>query len=249
MNQIKKENTIILKSEAQEKIITLANNSGISTDALLNMLIDDEIERQRLLKISDDTQKEDSKLAVPSQQITKICKKHLSALDCDSENIDIRQAIENLYIDLLQQKLLFVNSREGCIAESKVLKTSRVAYYWFAGILAKNTGLCFGTLEVYLWHNLLHPFSEIVFIGMPTNVEVSYQVFLHLYQLFLKIQITYKKNNRGYGSKSQQEEQVNRYMCDFAQELDHINAYIENDNCNHLLYNYADKKYAYTMCD
>lgn len=249
MNEIKNNNSIILQADTKQKIIEFANSSGISVDTLLDLLIDDEIERQRLLKIHDDHKEDDSRGTVPSQKITKICKKYLSVLEPSSESFEIRKAIENLYKDLLQQKLIFVNTRKGEIVESKRLKTSRAAYYWFAGILAKNTGLCFGTLDVYLWHDMLYPISEVVFIGMPSNVEVSYQVFLHLYQLFMRIQASYKSYASSYGSKSQKEEEANRYMYEFAQELNHIDAYIDNDNYNKLLYEYADQKYAYAMRD
>jgi len=45
------------------------------------------------------------------------------------------------------------------------------------------------------------------------------------------------------------EEEANRYMYKFVQELDHTQAYIENDDFNKLLYNYTDKKFAYAMRD
>ncbi len=84
---------------------------------------------------------------------------------------------------------------------------------------------------------------------MPTNVEVCYQVFLHLYQLFEKTKTIYKKNAGTWGSKKEMESEANNYMYKFVQELDHTQAYIENDNYNKALYDYADKKFAYAMRD
>ena len=84
---------------------------------------------------------------------------------------------------------------------------------------------------------------------MPTNVEVCYQVFLHLYQLFKKAKTAYKKDSGNLGSRNEMEEEANRYMYEFAQELDHIQAYIENNNFNKLLYDYADEKFAYVIRD
>lgn len=240
----------LLKPDTQQKIFALANKAGISPDEVLNTLTSDEIERNRLLKISDELDKErTTKETAPSQKIAKICNKHLSKLDHESESFAIRKTIENLHTDLLRQKIVSVNTRDGCIVESPRLKTSRVDYYWYAGVLAKRTAMWFGTLDVYLWDELLHPLSEIVFIGMPANVEICYQVFLHLYQLFKKAKASYKKDAGNWGSKRDMEEEVNHYMCKFAQELDHTQAYIENDDCNKLLYNYADKKFAYAMRD
>ena len=239
----------LLKPDTQQKIFALANKAGISQDEVLNILTSDEIERNRLLKISDELDKEGSKETAPSQKITKICKKHLLVLDHESESYAIRKTIENLYTDLLRQKIISVNTKKGCIVESQRLKTSRTNYYWYAGVLAKRIAMWFGTLDIYLWHELLHPLSEVVFIGMPTNVEICYQVFLHLYQLFKKAKASYKKDAGNWGSKRDMEEEVNHYMSKFAQELDHTQAYIENNDCNKLLYNYADKKFAYAMRD
>jgi hypothetical protein len=239
----------LLKADTQQKILAFTNKEGISPDALLSTLIDDEIERHRLLKISDELDKEGSKETAPSQKITKICKKHLLELNYESESSIIRKTIGSLYVDLLRQKIISVNTREGYIVESRRLETSRIAYYWYAGVLAKHTAMWFGALEVYLWHELLHPYSEVLFVGMPANVEVCYQVFLHLYQLFEKIKTTYKKNAGNWGNKREMEEEAGNYMYKFVQELYHTHAYIENDECNKLLYDYADKKFAYAMRD
>lgn len=239
----------LINSETQQKLINCASEAGVSPDALLNTLIDDEIERQRLLTISAEIAEESSEETAPTQKIAKICNQHLSTLDHESESFAIRTAIEKLYNDLLQQNLIFVNAREGSIIECKRLETSRVAYYWYAGILAKHTSLWFGTLYVYLFHDLLHPYSELVFVGMPANVEVSYQVFSHLYKLFKKTKIAYKKGAGNCGSKGEMEEEANQYMYNFAQELQHIQVYIENDDYNKPLYDYADGKYAYAMRD
>lgn len=242
-------NTIHLKTDTQQKIIAFANKIEISPDALLNTLINDEIERHRLLEISDELAKERSKKTAPSQKITKICKEHLSILDHESESFDIRKAIEKLHADLLRQKIISVNAREGCIVESQRFETSRVAYYWYAGVLAKRIAMWFGTLDVYLWHEMLNPFSEVLFVGMPANVEVCYQVFLHLYQLFEKAKAAYRKNAGNWGSKKEMEDEASRHMYKFVQELDHTQAYIENDDYNKVLYDYADKKFAYAMRD
>ena len=165
MSKIDNKNIIsLLKADTQQKILAFADKVGISLDALLNTLIDDEIERHRLLKISDEIGKEGSKETAPSQKITKVCKKHLSVLDHESESFAIRKAIETLHADLLRQKIISVNTRERCIVESQRFETDRMAYYWYAGVLAKRTSMWFGGLDVYLWHELLHPYSEVLFV-------------------------------------------------------------------------------------
>ena len=238
-----------LKIETHQKLIHWAKQSGVSPDAFLNILLNDEIERQRLLGISAEIAQEESQQTVPSQKIAKICQKHLSVLDYESESSAMRKAVENLYNDLLQYNLLSVNSREGQIVESERLKTSRVAYYWYAGILSKRISMWFGTHDVYLFHDLIYPMSEVVFVGMPTNVEVCYQVFTHLYKLFKKAKTAYKSDAGNWGSKSEMEEEANRHMYKFAQELDHTQALIENDNYNKHVYDYARAKFAWAMRD
>ena len=60
MNKINDKNSInFLRSDTQQKIIAFANEVGTSPGALLNTLIDDEIERHRLLKIFNELNKED----------------------------------------------------------------------------------------------------------------------------------------------------------------------------------------------
>ena len=248
---IKSNNIIdLLEVKMHQKLTDLANKSKVSPNILLNTLIDDEIERQRLLEISSEIQKEESKKAIaPTQKIVKICNKHLSVLDHKSESLAIRKAIENLHRDLLKQKIIYVNARKSDIIESRRLKTTRSDYYWFSSILAKRIAMWFGTLDIYLWHDLFNPYSELIFIGMPSNVEVCYQIFLYLYNIFKKAKINYKKESINWGSKHEVTEAANRYICKFAQELDYTQAYIENDNNDKVLYEYADEKYAYAMRD
>lgn len=45
------------------------------------------------------------------------------------------------------------------------------------------------------------------------------------------------------------EEEASRHMGRFVHELDHAQAYIENENYNELLYNYIGEKFAYTVRD
>jgi hypothetical protein len=72
---------------------------------------------------------------------------------------------------------------------------------------------------------------------------------LHLSRLFKKTKATYKKDAGNWGSKRDMENEANQYMYKFAQELDHTQAYIENDDYNKLLYDYADNKFSYAMRD
>jgi len=246
-NAIQHNVVALLKPETQQKLINCASGTGVPPDVLLNMLVDDEVERQRLLSISDELVQKKAKKTAPSQQIAKLCNQHLSELNYESESFTIRLAIENLHTDLLRQNILSVNAREGSIVESKRFKTSRVAYYWYASILTKHTSMWFGTVAVYLWHELYCSNSETVFVGMPTNVEVCYQVVTHLYKLFKKAKTAYKKDAGNWGSKGEMEEEASRHMYHFAQELQNTQAYIDSDNYSKPLYDYACKKYGYAM--
>ena len=244
----KKDTPSFLKEDTQQKLIDCANNFGITPDALLNTLINDEIERNRLLKISDEiAQEKTNETTVPSQKIAKICKQHLSVLNHDSESADIRSAVENLHRDLLRQNLLFVNAREGSIVASKRLETKRLDYYWFAGSLSKHTAMWFGAADVYLFHEMLSPESEGLFVGMPTNVEVCFQVFTHLYQLLKTVKVAYKKEAGNWGKKNEVENDANRYMSNFVEELQHTQAFIENEDYSKPVYDYVVEHYSYTL--
>ena len=66
---------VLFTPNTEQKVFAFANKEGIPPDELINMLIDNEAERNRLLKISGELEKEGSKETAPSQKITKICKR------------------------------------------------------------------------------------------------------------------------------------------------------------------------------
>jgi hypothetical protein len=237
----------LLKNETQKKLINCAKNAKLSPDVLLNILIDDEIERQRLSEICNEVKLEIQEKEAPSQKLIKICNQYLAHIDHESESLDIRSAIARLYDELLDKNLLSVNSREGCVVEGKRIKTSRVDYYWYSCTLSKCISMCFGTEKIYLYDELLHPVSEIVFIGMPNNVIVTSQIFTHLYKILKKTKAVYKKDTGNWGTKREVEEDVGRYMSNFTQELQYIDAYIENENYSKHLFDYIRGKYLWTM--
>ena len=127
---------MFLTDETKQKLIDHALKAELLPDVLLNKMIDDEIERQRLMDISIEIDPV-TKQIIPSQKIAKICNHFLSDLRHNSEGLEFRSAIEKLYDELLNQNLLSVNSREGQIVESKHLKTNNVDSYWYSFSLAK----------------------------------------------------------------------------------------------------------------
>ena len=76
-----------LKKATQQKVVNCAKDLDLSPDVLLNILLDDEIERQRLLSISKELEQEEPKNTTPSQKIAQICNQHLSKLTHESEKI------------------------------------------------------------------------------------------------------------------------------------------------------------------
>lgn len=124
----------LLKRETQQKLMTVANKMKLSLDVLLNILLNDEIERQRLLDACNDPLPRRIQEQVPIQKIIKLCNKHLSTLNHESEAVEFMTAVEKLYRELLQLKLLNVNSRQDHIIETlRGTKTNKVDYYWYAG--------------------------------------------------------------------------------------------------------------------
>jgi hypothetical protein len=238
----------LLEDETQQKLIALANQENLSPDGLLNTLLDEELERNRLLKISNELSLEKSAPSVPSQNLVRICNKHLSSLTQTSEIAEIIEAIENLYNELLTLKLLSVNTRKNDIIESRGIKITRVDYYWYGSVIAKYIAMHFGVHQVYLFHELFHPVSEILFIGMPNNVAVCSEIYSQLYRLFKQIKVAYKKDAGKWGNNREMEEAANRYAYEFSyQTLQNIRLCIENENHNKHLYDYVEKKYSWTM--
>ena len=237
---------MFLTDETKQKLIDHALKAELLPDVLLNKMIDDEIERQRLMETSIEIE-QNTKQIIPSQKIAKICNHFLSDLKHDSEGLEFRSAIEKLYDELLNQNLLSVNSREGQIVESKRLKTNNVDSYWYSCSLAKYVGMCFGVMDVDLFHKWIAPTHEIIFVGMPVNVDVCYNVFSRLYTIFKKTKAMYKKEAGRWGTPAEMDESACRYMSGFVEEIRGAQAYIENENCNNHIYDYIEKNYSWTL--
>ncbi len=61
----------LLKNDTYQKLIQWAKKSKKSPDVFLNILLDDEIERQRLPGISAELEQEESKQTPPSKKLLK----------------------------------------------------------------------------------------------------------------------------------------------------------------------------------
>jgi hypothetical protein len=241
-------NDSLFKDETHQKIIILADKLKLTPNILLNTLLDEEIERQRLLEIFKDPVSSKIQAEVPVQNIIKICNKHLANINHESESITFIKAIESLYRELLKLNLLSVNSRKKHIVESYGMRTEKVDYYWYAGVLAKNISMWFGTHSIYLFHPIICTNYEMIFIGMPNNVEVCNQLYLRFYKLFKKMKLQYKKDaGSRWGSRRDIEEEVGKYMSKFAQKIAYAQAFIENEDHNKHLYDYALEKYPWAM--
>jgi hypothetical protein len=236
-----------LSSETNFKLDSCAGLAGMSADGLINALLDDEIERNQILNTVKNKVGEGNVSNTPVQLIAEIVNRHFSALTHSSEMSEYIDSIEHLVTEMLDKKILGLRVSENCIAESERLYIPRVAYYWYGSVVADRLAKILGTWEVYLWHEIIASESEVVFIGAPNNVVTCYLVCDRICQLLKKTKSAYKKEQGGWGSKTEIEEAANSYIHRFSQGIMESEIYLYDDDSQMRLIRYASDKYRYAM--
>ena len=234
-----------LTSSTLDKLNQGAKLNNLSTEAYLQFLLNDDLERWRLLSFCQNQVIDPNMPAV--HEITQVINEELNLLEPTSEVDEFREALEQLYERLLREKRINTKANPNRIGESQRLKIPRVAYYWYGGTLAKACGRWFHTENVYLWDELFHTDSEVLFVGSPENVVVSYQVCYRLCQLFKKSKSLYKKQAGSWGSKQDVEDEANDYISMFARGVNEADCgWLDEDDYG-VLFDYIEKHYRYTL--
>lgn len=227
------------------KLKAYAENNKMNSDQLINYLLEEDIARNQLLHDAND--KTDNDTNSPVQLISKIINEHFATLSEHSETFEFQAVIEELMNDLLKKKLLNLKVPQNNIAESQRLKIPRIAYYWYGAIVAKRIAMMFGAYKVYLWNEILHPESEVIFLGTPNNVVACHLICDRVCKLFKKIKTNYKKTQGGWGNKKDIEDEANRYMYQFAEGIISFDTAIYDEDSQMRLIEYSSDKYSYTM--
>lgn len=235
----------VFSDKTNAKLQACAEKVNMPYDEFINYLLDDEIERNQRLSLSQDVEKNQSN--TPVQVIAEIVNRHFSTLSHASEIYQYHHVLENLTNELIKKKLLSLKVPENCIAESERLKIPRVAYYWYGGVIADRIAKILGTYEVYLWREYFASESEVIFIGAPNNVVSCYLICEKICKLLKKTKSAYKKANSQWGSKREIEDEANSYVCKFAQGAMESENYIYDDDSQMRIIDYAVKNYSYAM--
>jgi hypothetical protein len=232
-------------TETAMKLEACAKQAHMSIDQLINYLLDNEIERTQILNDRKNSTSYDSN--TPVQAITEIINRHFSSLSRNSEISEFRTVFRALMNELLEKQIINIQVPVHMIAESQHLPIPRTDYYWYGGIVADRTAKMLGALEVYLWHELLFPESEVIFLGAPNNVVACNFICERVCKLLKQIKSNYKKTQGGWGNKREIEESANQYIYQFAQGIIEPQLYIYDEDSQMRLINHAIKHYDYAM--
>lgn len=230
----------------------LATKNRMTPEDLLQRLLTSEAERLRLLECAKEKPVAGAESSPETLAIAKLCRTHLSALTHESEIDTIRDVLESLYRELLEKNIIEVVTIRGRVVESKRIKVSKTGYYWYSGAISRHVARWFGCLEIYLYHEMLATTREVIFVGMPANVEVCTHVFLTLTQIFKDTKTAYKRTLH-WGTKAEQEEQANRFISDRTEDLYSVDAFVESqgdsypEEDQYILYDYQEARYSYTI--
>ncbi|MFT7098270.1 MAG: hypothetical protein ACJAS6_000121 [Rickettsiales bacterium] len=242
---IEKEN---LSEDTLIKLKASAKNVNMDCDQFINYLLEDEIHRNQLLSdVEGEPNIGNEKIETPIQAISEVINHYFSSLTHLSEDFEFQTALEELLTELLKKKLLNLKVPKNMIAESDRLKMSRKTYYWHGSVIAKNLAMMFGADDIYLWHPIYNPDSEIVFVGAPNNVVACYLICEKLCKIFKKIRSDYVNGQGAWGSKKDIEESANQYVHKFAKGIITFDVCIYDEDSQMRLIKYAGDKYSYAM--
>lgn len=248
--RIKTENvprTTGFSPETVAKLEVCAAQANMTSDHWINYLLDHEIERIQILSYAKSGAAAGDGCDTPVQVIAEIINRHFSGLSHRSEIFEFRDVLQALMHELLEEQLVHVLVPEHMIAESKRLTIPRIDYYWFGGVVAKRTAMMLGAYDVYLWHELFHPDSQVIFLGAPNNVVACNFISEKICKLLKQIKSHYKKAQGGWGSKRDIEDSANQYVAQFTKGIMEPQLYFDDEKSQMRLINHAIKHYSYAM--
>ncbi|ENQ3933482.1 hypothetical protein ACEF99_005484, partial [Salmonella enterica subsp. enterica serovar Newport] len=153
---------VFLSDSLRGRLTTLAAAQNVTPDAMLSALVEREELRRQLAPVpaGEDT--------VPEQLIGGMVSRHFASLSEHCETEAWHLVLSALVSELVEAGLLSFHT--GNVTESRRLNIPRTAYYWYGGFVAKRVAMMLGCYHVYLWNDMMHPESDVVFIGDARNV-------------------------------------------------------------------------------
>nr|WP_244631124.1 hypothetical protein [Pantoea agglomerans] len=202
---------IFLSDGLRERVASLATEQNVTTDAMLNALV----EREELCrKLSLQAENGD---AVPEQQIAGIVSRYFSALSERSETGAWHRVLEVIVRELTESGLLSFHT--GNIAGSRRLNIPRTAYCWYGGFVAKRVAMMLGCYDIYLWNEMMRPDSDVVFVGDARNVVACYFICQQMCRLLKAVRLNWRKQQGAWGGRAELDEAAHRYTQRLAEAL------------------------------
>ncbi len=231
---------VFLSDDLRERVTLLATTQNVTTDAMLNALV----EREELChKLSPAVA---IGIAVPEQQIAGIVNRHFAALSEHSETLAWHRVLEGLVHELTESDLLSFHT--GNIAESRRLNIPRTAYYWYGGFVAKRVAMMLGCFDVYLWNEMMRPDSDVVFVGDARNAVACYFICQQMCRQLKAVRLNWRKQQGGWGSRAEIDEAAHQYTQRVAEGIMENGIFIGGDEQNfYRLHRYAETHYSWAM--
>jgi hypothetical protein len=231
---------VFLTDDLRERVASLATAQNVTTDAMLNALVEREELCRKLSPVAD------SGIAVPEQQIAGIVSRHFAALSEHSETLAWHRVLEGLVRELTESDLLSFHT--GNIAESRRLNIPRTAYYWYGGFVAKRVAMMLGCFDVYLWNEMMRPDSDVVFVGDARNVVACYFICQQLCRQLKAVRLNWRKQQGAWGGRAELDEAAHQYTQRLTEGIMDNGIFIGGDEQNfYRLHLYAEKHYAWAM--
>ncbi|EJD9019498.1 hypothetical protein M2792_005106 [Salmonella enterica subsp. enterica serovar Newport] len=231
---------VFLSDSLRGCLTTLAVAQNVTPDAMLSALVEREELRRQLAPVpaGEDT--------VPEQLIAGVVSRHFASLSEHSEADTWHMVLKALVLELTDADLLSFHT--GNIAESRRLNIPRTAYYWYGGFVAKRVAMMLGCFDVYLWNEMMHPESDVVFVGDARNVVACYFICQQMCRLLKAVRLNWRKQQGAWGSRAELDEAAHRYTQRLAEGIMESGIFIGGDEQNfYRLHRYAEKKYAWAM--
>ncbi|HIB1553644.1 TPA: hypothetical protein ACWV58_004981 [Salmonella enterica subsp. enterica serovar Muenchen] len=231
---------VFLSDSLRGRLTTLAAGQGVRPDEMLSALVEREELRRQLAPVPAD---ED---AVPEQLIAGVVSRHFASLSEHSETEAWHLVLSALVSELVEADLLSFHS--GNVTESRRLHIPRTAYYWYGGFMAKRVAMMLGCYHVYLWNDMMHPESDVVFIGDARNVVACWFICQQMCRLLKAVRLNWRKQQGAWGSRAELDEESHQYAKRLAYSVLDNGIFIGGDEQrSHRLYLYAEKHYARAM--
>lgn len=225
---------VFLSDNLRGRLTTLAAAQNVTPDAMLTALVEREELRRQLAPVPAG---ED---IVPEQLIAGVVSRHFASLSEHSETEAWHLVLSALVSELVEADLLSFHA--GNVTESRRLNIPRTAYYWYGGFVAKRVAMMLGCYHVYLWNDMMHPESDVVFIGDARNVVACWFICQQMCRLLKAVRLNWRKQQGTWGSRAELDEAAHRYTQRLAEEIMENGIFIGGDEQNfYRLHRYAEK--------